>query len=284
MLPVRREGHTGYQRDQGKDARAQTNVNKVYLITGSTGIAAATIRLAASEGVAIFFVSRDEASCRALAEELRAGNNACGFYIADLIIPEAVGRAVEACVAQFGRIDALFNVAGISGRRFGDGPIHECTVDGWDATFDNNAKTTFLMCRAALNQMLRQSISENGLRGTILNMASVLAFAPEAAHFATHAYAASKGAIVSLTRAMAAYYAPHKIRVNALAPGLVRTPMSARAQNDPRILELMKTKQPLSEDLLAAEDVARAALFLLGEGAHSVTGQVLTVDAGWSVS
>ena len=73
---------------------------------------------------------------------------------------------------------------------------------------------------------------DNGRPGTILNMASVLAFSPEAQHFATHAYAASKGAIISMSRAMAAYYAPHKIRVNVIAPGLVRTPMSARAQSD----------------------------------------------------
>ncbi len=257
---------------------------KVYVITGSSGIAAAAIRLAAREGHAVFFISRDEESCRLLAEELRADETPCGFYVADLTMPEAVAEAVAACIAQFGRIDALFNVAGISGRRFGDGPIHQCSVEGWDTTFDNNAKTTFLMCREVINQMLRQAVTENSSRGAIVNMASVLAVAPEAAHFATHAYAASKGAIVSLTRAMAAYYAPHKIRVNAVAPGLVRTPMSARAQNDPAILELMKTKQPLAEDLIEAEDVAQAALFLLGDGARNITGEVLAVDAGWSVS
>ena len=257
---------------------------RVFIITGSTGIAAATIKLAAREGNAIFFVSRDEMSCRELAAELQAENKLCGFHVADLAEPEAVAEAVAACVAQFGGIDALFNVAGISGRRFGDGPIHECSVEGWQATFDNNAKTTFLMCREVLNQMLSQPVGENGQRGSIVNMASVLALAPEAEHFATHAYAASKGAIVSLTKAMAGYYAPYKIRVSAVAPGLVRTPMSARAQNDPAILNLMKTKQPLSEDLIAAEDIAQAALFLLGDGARNITGEVLTIDGGWRVS
>lgn len=257
---------------------------KTFFITGSTGIAAATIKLAAREGYSVFFISRDEASCRELAHELSAENKLCGFHVADLTEPEAVAEAVAACVAQFGRIDALFNVAGISGRRFGDAPVHECSVEGWQTTFDHNAKTTFLMCREVLNQMLRQPVGENGLRGSIVNMASVLALAPEAAHFATHAYAASKGAIVSLTKAMAGYYAPHKIRVNAVAPGLVRTPMSARAQNDPAILELMKTKQPLYEDLIEAEDVAQSALFLLGDGARNITGEILTIDAGWRVS
>lgn len=257
---------------------------KVFVITGSTGIAAATIKLAAGEGHAVFFVSRDETSCRELAEELQTENKPCGYRVADLIEPEAVTEAVTSCVAQFGRIDALFNVAGISGRRFGDGPIHECSVEGWQTTFDHNAKTTFLMCREVVNQMLRQPVSETGQRGSIVNMASVLAIAPEADHFATHAYAASKGAILSLTKAMAAYYAPHKIRVNAVAPGLVRTPMSARAQNDPAILELMKAKQPLCEGLIAAEDVAEAALFLMSDKARTITGEILTIDGGWRVS
>jgi NAD(P)-dependent dehydrogenase (short-subunit alcohol dehydrogenase family) len=83
---------------------------------------------------------------------------------------------------------------------------------------------------------------------------------------------------------MASYYAPHKIRVNVIAPALIRTPMSRRAQETPEVLELMNTKQPLVEDLIEAEEVARAALFLLGDDARVITGDVLTVDAGWCVS
>jgi NAD(P)-dependent dehydrogenase (short-subunit alcohol dehydrogenase family) len=87
-----------------------------------------------------------------------------------------------------------------------------------------------------------------------------------------------------MSKSMAAYYAPKKIRVNVIAPALVRTPMSARAQNDPAILALMKTKQPLAEDLIDAVDVARAAVFLLGDDSRMITADALTVDAGWSVS
>jgi NAD(P)-dependent dehydrogenase (short-subunit alcohol dehydrogenase family) len=84
--------------------------------------------------------------------------------------------------------------------------------------------------------------------------------------------------------AMAARYASDKIRVNAIAPGLTRTPMSGRAQQNPDILEFMRIKQPLSEDLIEADDVARAALFLLSSEARYITGEVLRVDAGWRVS
>ena len=137
----------------------------------------------------------------------------------------------------------------------------------------------FLVCRSALRYWL-----DAGRPGTILNMASVLAFSPQAQHFATHAYAASKGAIVSMSRAMAAYYAPHKIRVNVIAPGLVRTPMSARAQSDDEILEFIAHKQPLSAGLLDAADVAATALFLLGDQSRHMTGQVVGIDGGWAVS
>jgi NAD(P)-dependent dehydrogenase (short-subunit alcohol dehydrogenase family) len=253
--------------------------NKVCLITGSTGIGAATARLASREGAAVFVVSRDEESCRALAEEI-----GCGYHVADLTSAGAVAEAVESCLARRDRVDALFNVAGVSGRSFGDGPVHECSEDGWEITMETNVKSVFLMCRAVLRRMLEQPVGQNGLRGAILNMASVLAFSPEPKFFATHAYAASKSAIIGLTRAMAAYYAASKIRVNAVAPGLTRTPMSLRAQQNPELLEFIKTKQPLSEDLIEADDVARAAVFLLSDDARNITGEVMSVDSGWRLS
>jgi NAD(P)-dependent dehydrogenase (short-subunit alcohol dehydrogenase family) len=254
-------------------------LTRVCLIAGSTGIAAATAELLATDGWRLFVCSRTEANCRDLAE--RVGGV---FLAADLRQDGAAEAAVDACVEQYGRLDAAFNVAGISGRRFGDGPVHEATPEGWDATLDTNARSTFLLCRAEIGQMLKQELGVDGLRGTVLNMASVLASSPSPALFGTHAYAASKGAIVSLTRSMAATYAPNKIRVNAIAPGLTRTPMSRRAQEDERILRFAAAKQPLVGGMLSAEDVAHAAAFLLGPAARAITGQTLTVDGGWSVT
>ncbi len=254
------------------------------LMTGSTGIAAATAKLAANSGAAIFVVSRDEVSCAILATEIRASGARCEYFVGDLIEENTASLAVKKCVNHYHRIDALFNVVGISGRSFGDGAIHECTAAGWDITLDTNVKSTFLMCRETIKQMLQQDVDAAGLRGTILNMSSVLAFSPEPKNFASHAYAASKGAIISLSQSMAAYYAPHKIRVNVIAPALIRTPMSLRAQENPTILEFMKTKQPLVEDLIDAEEVAKAAMFLLSDSSRNITGEILKVDGGWSVS
>jgi NAD(P)-dependent dehydrogenase (short-subunit alcohol dehydrogenase family) len=250
-------------------------MDDILLITGSSGIAEATALLAGREGYRVFIAGLDETQCR----ELSAQIEGAGYYVGDLREPSAAEGAVRCCIEQFGRLDAVFNVAGASGRRFGDGPVHECTVEGWDQTLAANARPTFLMCRAAVRHWL-----EAGRGGAIVNMASVLAFSPEPWHFATHAYAASKGAIISMSRAMAAQYAPKGIRVNVIAPALVKTPMSARAQADEEIVEFMRQKQPLSGGMLEAADVAQTALFLLSERSRHVTGQVVAVDGGWSVT
>jgi NAD(P)-dependent dehydrogenase (short-subunit alcohol dehydrogenase family) len=238
---------------------------RVLLITGSTGIAAATAQLAAQQGAHVFTCGLESGDTEA--------------FIADLRDPAAAESACRVCIERFGRIDGLFNVAGVSGRRWGDAPVHECSLEGWDLTIEANLRTLFLITRPVVRHMLDRPGG-----GAILNMSSVLAETPQAIHFATHAYTAAKGAIVSLSRAMAAYYAPRGIRVNAIAPGLVATPMSARAQSDADVLGYLRSKQPLAGGMIPASEIAAAALFLLGDGARMITGQVFTVDAGWSVA
>jgi NAD(P)-dependent dehydrogenase (short-subunit alcohol dehydrogenase family) len=247
-------------------------------------MAAAGAERFAAEGARIFVASRTEEHCRALVDGILDGGGEAAFRAADLTDEGATDAAIRACLEAYGRIDGLFAVAGGSGRRFGDGPAHEMTVEGWDRTFELNAKPVFLASRAVLRAMLAQDPTEAGTRGSILLMSSILAFHPSPGHFATHAYAASKGAIATFGRATAAYYAPHGIRVNVVAPSLVTTPMSSRASSDPGAQAFVAWKQPLSRAFMPAEDVAAAATFFLSDEARYVTGQVLAVDGGWSVT
>lgn len=247
--------------------------NKTLLITGNTGIAASTARLAAARGAQVFVCGLDADQGIALAGEINGAS-----YAGDLTVPEHAETCVAHCLERYGRIDALFNVAGASGRRHGDGPLHLITDEGWDWTLDANLKSMFLVSRSVLRRMMARR------SGAIVNMATVTAYSPEPENFATHAYAAAKGGVIAMSTAMAAYYAPHGIRVNAVAPGLVKTPMSLRAQSDDKIIQQMRHKQPLAQGLLDPEDIAHAALFLLGDEARHITGQVLGVDGGWAVS
>lgn len=257
---------------------------RVCLVTGSTGIAEAAAEGMAAEGGSVFVVSRTAEHARALADRIHGQGARSGWAAADLRDEDQVSSAVDACVRAFGRLDAVYNVAGISGRRFGDGPLHEMTVEGWREVLENNVQSMFLVCRSAVRRMLAQEAGASGQRGAILNMSSAVARSPSPVHFATHAYAASKGAIEAFTLALASYYAPHGIRVNAIAPSLVATPMSGRAQGDPTILEYVARKQPLARGIIDPGDLTAAALFLLSDESRLVTGQVLAVDAGWSVT
>jgi NAD(P)-dependent dehydrogenase (short-subunit alcohol dehydrogenase family) len=248
-------------------------VDEVLLITGSSGIAAAVARMwAAEDSVFVFGVNENE--CRSLADELDAG-----YAVGDVRDEAAVKHGVAECLDRFGQIDALMNVAGVSARSMGDGPLHECTSEAWEAVMDLNAKGTFLMCREVLGLW-----TKNRQAGVILNTGSVLARHPQREHFATVGYAASKGAIEAMSVAAAAYYAPEGIRINVIAPGLVHTPMTARAQGNADINKYMIQKQPLRKGMLSAEDVAKAACFLLRRDSSPITGQILNVDAGWTVS
>lgn len=223
--------------------------------------------------------SLDAEEAASVASELADGGAETFWTAVDLTDGDATEAAFAAGRARLGRLDGLFAVAGGSGRRFGDGPLHEATTEGWRSTMDLNGLPAFHAVRAAVRIML----DEPG-PGSIVLISSVLATDPSPRLFATHSYAAAKGGSLSLVKAAASYYAPSGIRFNAISPGLVNTPMAARAATDPDTVDYARRKQPLAEGLLDPEDIAAAAVFLLSDESRMVTGQVLAVDGGWSVT
>ena len=211
---------------------------------------------------------------------LSAGAVAVEGAVATRLGLAAMPEAAEHAVAMFDRLDALYHVAGGSGRSQGDGPLHEMTDDGFDYTLDLNLKSVVLSNRAAVRQFLKQ-----GTGGVILNMASVLGYSPSPKFFASHAYAAAKAGIIGFSKSIAAYYAPQNIRVNVIAPALVETPMSKRAATNDDSMQFIKPKQPLDGGRIGhPEDCDAAALLLLSTDSKFITGQVLAVDGGWTVS
>jgi NAD(P)-dependent dehydrogenase (short-subunit alcohol dehydrogenase family) len=249
----------------------------VVIIGGTSGIGLAAARACVEAGARVVAVGRDDESIAVTQCELGESAHIFGAEACDA---ETASRAIDEATRTFRRFDALYHVAGGSGRKFGDGPLHELTDEGWAKTLDLNLTSVMLSNRAAVRQFLAQ-----GTPGSILNLASVLATHPSPHHFATHAYAAAKAAIIGFSRSIAAAYAPHDIRVNVLAPGLVDTPMAQRAAQDDAIRAFIRTKQPLAGGRIGnADDLAAAAVFFLSEQSRFCTGQVLAVDGGWSVS
>ncbi len=253
-------------------------VGKRVVITGATGIAAASAHRLRQEGAELFVVSRVEKEMRALVGELDDRDPQIGWAVADLTVEEEAERAFAAALAHLGAIDGLLAVAGASGRQYGDGPTDQVTLAAWEKTISINLSPAFLSTREAIRAMLGSG------GGSVVCLGSVLAEHPSPRLFATHAYAAAKGAIAAFVTTAASHYAPHQIRVNAIAPGLVRTPMAARAAGDPEIVGYVETKQPLASGLLDPSAVADTAVFLLSDESRQVTGQMVEVDGGWGVT
>ena len=249
----------------------------LVVIGGTTGLGLSAAKAFVAAGANVVVVGRNADNVR-LAQTLLGRMSRA--LVGDATKPATARRAIAAARKQFGGFDGLYHVAGGSGRRHGDGPLHALTDEGWDYTLQLNLTSVFYSNRAATQEFLSQ-----GRGGTVLNCGSVLGFSPSPRHFSTHAYAAAKAALLGLTRSASAHYADQNIRFNVLAPALVATPMSRRAQVDPAILHFMKTKQPLDGGRIGQpEDLDAAAIYFMSDESKYVTGQVLAVDGGWCVS
>ncbi len=189
---------------------------RTCLIVGGTGgIGLASAARFVEEGARVVVAGRSEERGRAAVAELVATGSAWEFTL-DLLAGESeTARLFEFAVDVLGgRLDVLLHVAGISGRRFGDAALHECSAEAWDSVMRVNAFGAFLTNRSAVQCMLQQALDSRGLRGTVINVGSVLDRSPSPKHFGTLAYAASKGAVRALTLAAAAQYCagPHPVQ------------------------------------------------------------------------
>ncbi|MFE0759248.1 SDR family NAD(P)-dependent oxidoreductase [Inquilinus sp. NPDC058860] len=247
---------------------------KVALVTGGTsGIGRASAILFAREGARVALTGRRAAEGEAAVAEIAAAGGEAAFIQADLTQTDAIPGIIDRVVARFGRLDAAFNNAGISG----GGPIGTLDEARWDSLIDTNLKAQFFALKAEAAQMKAQG------GGAILFNGSVLAgiAAP-----GTSIYSASKGGVVALARAAAVELGPHGIRVNSINPSITRTEMtqSRIVKNaDGTETHPLATGIPLKR-LAEPEEIAQVALFLLSDRASYVNGQAIVVDGGQSAA
>lgn len=232
--------------------------NKVALVTGgSSGIGLAVARRLAAEGAHVIAVSR-----RPLPEE----SDAMTCMQCDVSDPAAVQSVIQQCGDRFGRLDIVCNNAGVGMREVQR--IHQISIDEWDRVLATNLRGAFNVLKYTLELMLTAA------RGSIINMASISSFK---ATPGSGAYIASKGGLMMLTRAAALEYAADGIRVNAVCPGVTRTPILDDAP--PALIEMLTRAVPLGR-MATPEDIAALTAFLASDEAAHITGAAYVVDGG----
>jgi NAD(P)-dependent dehydrogenase (short-subunit alcohol dehydrogenase family) len=243
---------------------------KVAIVTGGTsGIGRDTSVLFAKSGARIVVAGRREAEGRETVDMVRAAGGDALFVKTDVARAVEVQSLVQKTVAHFGRVDIAFNNAGIEGAWQ---PIVEQSEEDWDRTIDINLKGVWLCLKYELQQMIRQ-----GGGGAIVNMSSIAGLIG-AAGAAT--YCASKHGVLALTKAAAQEGARHKIRVNAICPAVIETPMGDRLFGAPEIKKVALTFYPMGRYGLPME-VAEAVLWMSSDRASFMTGQSLVLDGGF---
>jgi 3-oxoacyl-[acyl-carrier protein] reductase len=243
--------------------------DQVALVTGgSRGIGRAIVKAFAAEGARVGFVYRgNQAAAEALVQEVAQAGGIALALQADVADPAAAATCVERLEKEWGRFDILVNNAGI----IRDDLFVRMEPDAWQSVLQTNLGGTYNFCKAVAYTLLKQR------RGRIINISSVAA---ERANLGQSNYAASKGAINALTRALAVELASRGVTVNAIAPGFIETDMSEAVRNKAgdvirKLIPMRRLGQP--------EDIARVAVFLASADSAYITGQVLTVDGGLSL-
>jgi dihydroanticapsin dehydrogenase len=242
---------------------------RVVFLGGASGIGAATIRLFSQEGAAIGFGDVQAQLGEQLAWELRDGGGAASFWETDATREEQVDALINSAVQELGGLDVLICIAGIASAS----RVEEMPLEMWDSVLDVNARSCFLAAKYAVPHLRRS-------RGVIVNTASIAGL--RGMGVGSSHYAASKGAVIGFSRALAAELAPD-IRVNCICPGHTRTGFNdpffnvrggyeAFLQTMPQIIPLAREAEP--------EEIAQAMLFLASDQSSFVTGTHLVVDGG----
>jgi L-fucose dehydrogenase len=246
--------------------------DKVIVVTGGAkGIGAAIVRGCYAEGAIPVIVDRDADAARALQSDLRKGGTACGLILADLSTPETCAQAIAQATNDYVRIDALVNNAGINDKV----GLEHGTPQEYVASLNRNLHHYYNMAHYALPHLKRS-------RGTIVNVSSKTALTGQGG---TSGYASSKAAILGLTREWAAELLDCGIRVNAVVPSEVMTPLYRQwldTFDDPKAkLKTILSKIPLEKRMTAPEEIAATVLFLISAKSGHTTGQYLFVDGGY---
>jgi NAD(P)-dependent dehydrogenase (short-subunit alcohol dehydrogenase family) len=240
------------------------------LITGAArGIGFATATMLAEAGSRVALVDLDAAALQDAAATLTAAGHQVSTHAIDIVDEAAVTRTVESVIEAAGAIDVLVNNAGIGARR----PTEELDTPTWDRVLAVNLTGSFVCSRIVGRTMLARG------RGTVVNVASIMGVVGNGL-YANAAYHATKGGLVNLTRALAIEWAPRGIRVNAVAPCFVETPLTQKLLSDREMAAAILARTPLGR-LAEPNEVAAAILFLASDAASMITGQILAVDGGW---
>lgn len=246
--------------------------DKVALITGSgSGIGRSSALLFAREGATVIVNDLSAEKGQETVAMIEKEGGQAVFIQADVTDPGSVKAMVDQAIRSFGRVDVLFNNAGISGV----GMLHEVEPEDWDRVVRVNIRGVYLPSKYVLPHMMARR------EGSVINMSSCIA---EIGLARRASYAATKGAVLALTKSMQVDYAPYNIRVNALLPGTILTPFVENylktSYDDPEAAYEGLKKRQLSGDLGRPEDVARAALFLASDESKFMMGSPLYIDGG----